>query len=251
MPGSPLVEVQYCQAESCSARPKAAMYCMRLCEVEMTAAMYCMRLCEVEMTVSSSWGSELLGKADGLGALLVDVCTGKAGELLRLPQGSHVLHEVVPGGDDGVLLDIVPTGVTAVQTALVSEVGRDPADLEAMSSEEAGPSLKVEHVMVHYFASRALRRMILASAEGEGRSHDSSCAFVEAVWDGALKGNCKQNGPKGAVPSTTAKEEEAKDTCTQTPGCTKHTARKTPAAKTPAAKTPAAKTPAVQNPAGR
>ena len=62
----------------------------------------------------------------------------------------------------GLLAEVSPAGVQQVQEAVAGLVarGKDEKEEEAKEAEEAGPapSRAHEHVMVHYFASRALRR---------------------------------------------------------------------------------------------
>ena len=65
----------------------------------------------------------------------------------------------------GLLAEICPKGVEAVQNAVAEVVGRsrddaDPSETSAAGVEGplAGPKGKQEHVMEQYYASRALRR---------------------------------------------------------------------------------------------
>ena len=65
----------------------------------------------------------------------------------------------------GLLMEICPAGVKRVQEVVAGIVGRgrDEVEVEAEVPSEgegpqAGPAPPQEHVMVHYFGSRALRR---------------------------------------------------------------------------------------------
>lgn len=62
----------------------------------------------------------------------------------------------------GLIAELAPQGVAAVQAAIVSEVASTAGDQDGAEEEEeeikgvAGP--QGEHVCTHYFASRAIRR---------------------------------------------------------------------------------------------
>ena len=66
----------------------------------------------------------------------------------------------------GLLAEICPKGVEAVQNAVAAVVGRGRDDVDPISESAAaggegplaGPKGKQEHVMEQYYASRALRR---------------------------------------------------------------------------------------------
>ena len=157
---------------------------------------------------------ELLGagKDSVGGALVAEVC-GRAGELIRSQLGGDVLVEVVRGGAGGVLWGSQEQGVRAVHEALVGEVAekRSSSSHAAAGAEGGGGQKKgkkrkgavpaadgeggeeqqqeQDHVLVSYFGSRALRRLVLASCE-EGEGGEGAKAFVELMWKKGLQGQC-------------------------------------------------------------
>lgn len=143
---------------------------------------------------------ELLGGGSGgLAAALAALCTQQAGQLIRSQHGSDVLVEVCRGGEGGVLeecLEDPAAALAAVHDALVAAVsgissssgdggsGREGGDSEPASQEQQEP------VLSHFFGSRALRRLVLASGES-GASGAAATAFTSKLWSGALQGMCK------------------------------------------------------------
>jgi pumilio family protein 6 len=133
---------------------------------------------------------ELLGKGDkSLTGALIKLCCEQTGSLLRSPAGCDVIAEVARGGDDGVLLDLDEAGVSRVHDAIVSCIASGPDDDKA--DDEAGPAPQQEHLLLHYYSSRALRRLVLASAE-DGRSGQCAAKFVHKLWSSVLQGQLKQ-----------------------------------------------------------
>lgn len=141
---------------------------------------------------------ELLSAGGAKGSLataLTALCAERAGPLLRHRYGNDVIAEVSRGGDGGVLTQICPDGVAAVHEAILAEAERSKDDVStagaAMGEDgAAGPAgPPMEHVLVDYFSSRALRRLVLASDEdGEG---SAAASFSAAFWLRVLDGRCK------------------------------------------------------------
>lgn len=137
---------------------------------------------------------ELLGGGGGasLAAALAQLCAQQAGRLIRSQHGSDVLAEVCRGGEGGLLegcLEAAPTSLADVHDALVAAVagGADAATASQQGSEGG----EQEPVLSHFFGSRALRRLVLASGDGGG-SGAAAGAFAAKLWAGALRGRCKQ-----------------------------------------------------------
>lgn len=134
------------------------------------------------------------GGASSLAVTLAAAVAEAAGSLLRGPHTCDLVVEVARGGDDGLLLELAPEGVAAVHEALVADACGEAAAAEAEEEDEegpAGPAPQAEEVFTHYYGSRALRRLILASEE-EGKGGEGARAFVEALWPKALAGQCKR-----------------------------------------------------------
>lgn len=72
----------------------------------------------------------------------------------------YTLTVLVANMVTGVLRELAPEGVSAVHDALIAEACRsqDEQAEDMEEDEEAGPAPKYEHVLVHYYGSRALRR---------------------------------------------------------------------------------------------
>ncbi|KAG1679299.1 hypothetical protein FOA52_009329 [Chlamydomonas sp. UWO 241] len=139
---------------------------------------------------------ELLGSGGAsLATALCAVVAECAGPLLRSPHGCAVVVEVARGGEGGLLSELCPDGVQAVQAAVAALVRRveDAPDESTAGGDDApgvasGPAPQQEHVMTQWHASRALRRLVL-SASGEGAAPPAAAA-VELLWASALRGRC-------------------------------------------------------------
>ena len=83
--------------------------------------------------------------------------------------------ELCRGGADGLLQELVPAAVSRVQEALAAEVGRAREGGQGGGGEEESAGTSEEHVMVDYYGSRALRRLVLLSTdEGWGGQVDGA-----------------------------------------------------------------------------
>lgn len=141
---------------------------------------------------------ELLGGGGGgasLAAALVQLCAERAGELIRSQHGSDVLVEVCRGGEGGLLegcLEGAGASLADVHDALVAAVacGAD-ATAAAAPQQDGQQGRQEEPVLSHFFGSRALRRLVLASGDGGG-SGAAAGAFAAKLWAGALRGHCRQ-----------------------------------------------------------
>ncbi len=71
-----------------------------------------------------------------------------------------------------------------VQEKLVKLIAKDSTKAKCAGSEDPGSD---EHVLVHYAASRTLRRMLLEGQEDKGARD-----LAGRIWDGALKGRCSE-----------------------------------------------------------
>ncbi|KAL4423682.1 hypothetical protein ABPG75_000983 [Micractinium tetrahymenae] len=140
----------------------------------------------------------LSGSGSGsLAAALAQMCAEQAGKLIRSQHGSDVLVEVCRGGEDGVLescLEGAGTSLADVHDTLVAAIAGSSSDAAAASQEdgeEEEAAGEQEPVLPHFFGSRALRRLVLASSDG-GSSGAAAGAFAGKLWAGALRGRCKQ-----------------------------------------------------------
>lgn len=149
---------------------------------------------------------ELLGSGpDSLGAQLVSLCAEHAVQLLANSVGSEVLVEVARGAAGGLLWQQHQAGVQAVHQALLQQLQQDVAALSSSGkqqpkqqkgkkgkgssgSEEAADA--AEPLLTHYYASRALRRLLLA-AGNDGDEGAAARAFAEQLWQQVLQGQCK------------------------------------------------------------
>jgi pumilio family protein 6 len=130
------------------------------------------------------------GGASSLAAALVALCTEQAAQLIRSQHGSDILVEVCRGGEGGLLEECLEDAAAlgAVHDALVAAV----ADRSGSGSEEEveeGEAKQKEPVLSHFFGSRALRRLVLASS-AEDASGAAAAAFCSKLWHGALQGHC-------------------------------------------------------------
>jgi pumilio family protein 6 len=135
---------------------------------------------------------ELLGGGGGsLAAALAELCEQRAAALLRSQHGSEVLVEACCGGQGGLLADCLQGGpaLAAVHDALVAAVAdgsAGPATGEA-GGQEAGEE---EPALSHFFGSRALRRLVLASTCDDAPAAAAAAEIVGKLWRGALRGRC-------------------------------------------------------------
>ncbi len=134
---------------------------------------------------------ELLGEGkDGLGAALIKLVGARAGALLRSATGAEVVVEVARGAEGGLLWQLQQAGVERVHDAIVRDVAGDAhGEGTGMEGEEAGPAPAAEPLLLNFFSSRALRRLVLASSD-EGPGGEGARAFVRSLWGRALKGRC-------------------------------------------------------------
>ncbi|KAK9810029.1 hypothetical protein WJX72_003629 [[Myrmecia] bisecta] len=143
---------------------------------------------------------EVLGSGSGsLSRVLTQAVAGEAGRLLRSSLGHDLAVEVARGGAAGLLQELDAEGVKAVHDAIVSEAACERPGPSNESQEEPGTSVQtVEHILEQYYSSRALRKLLLMGAV-EGPGGAAACDLATALWEGALKGRCKDwVGSKGA-----------------------------------------------------
>jgi pumilio family protein 6 len=167
---------------------------------------------------------ELLGSGPGsLSGGLVQLCAEQAPQLLASPVGSEVLVEVARGAGGGLLWQLQQDGVRAVHEALVQHIQQElasgssstPAAAAAAKQQQQQQSGKkkggkaqqaaadagagaddadtgvIEPLLTHYYASRALRRLLLAG-DSEGDEGAGARALAEELWSQALQGHCGQ-----------------------------------------------------------
>jgi pumilio family protein 6 len=141
---------------------------------------------------------ELLGGkgTEDLGTALCTLCSQSGADLLRSQHACDLVLEVCRGGDGGVLAACAGNAaVDAVHDALVAAAAESwaekagPAAAEGAAGAKEGSS--AEHVLVEYFSSRTLRRLVLASTDA-GTPGQLASTFVEKLWAGALQGKCAQ-----------------------------------------------------------
>lgn len=141
---------------------------------------------------------ELLGNGKpSLASSLIEVCHHRAGALMRSQQGCDVVVEVARGGAEGVLHTVDPEGVRKVHEALVAsalksrdQLQEDPQEVPEVASTSGGDRHPADELLVGYFSSRALRRLILMSTE-EGPGGEAAREFCDTFYKGVLQGRCK------------------------------------------------------------
>lgn len=105
------------------------------------------------------------------------------------------------------LADIAPDAISELHDALLSQAGRaadgseedyakgagpmDEDGDEEEDGEAAGPSGRQEHVLLQYYSSRTLRRLVLYATE-EGPGGELARQFSARLWKEVLSGRCKQ-----------------------------------------------------------
>jgi pumilio family protein 6 len=152
------------------------------------------------------------GGKDSLAAVLLALCAEQAGELLCSQVAADIVVEVARGAADGLLWELQQQGVEAVHAAVVQQVAADcsrvssqPAPAaagkkqkgkkgkgaDAAEQDAADAEQQQEPLLTQYFASRALRRLLLAGGS-EGADGAGARAFAQQLWQQALQGQCKQ-----------------------------------------------------------
>uniref|UniRef100_A0A061SK00 Pumilio homology domain family member 6 n=1 Tax=Tetraselmis sp. GSL018 TaxID=582737 RepID=A0A061SK00_9CHLO len=124
---------------------------------------------------------EVLGSGPGsLSESVVAAVEADAGALIRDFHGADCLVEVARGGEGATLAEVCSEGVERAQDMIVqmAAAARDHGD------DDAGGE---EHVLLNYVANRALRRLLIL-----GRTDETVRRFAQKLWDGALKGRCKE-----------------------------------------------------------
>jgi pumilio family protein 6 len=157
------------------------------------------------------------GGKDSLAAALLALCAEQAGQLLCNQVGADVVVEVARGAAGGLLWELQQQGVEAVHAAVVQQVAADcsrvanqpaPAatkkqkgkkgkaaevDADAGEQDAAEVEQQQEPLLTQYFASRALRRLLLAGgSEGADGAGAGARAFAQQLWQQALQGQCEQ-----------------------------------------------------------
>jgi len=114
----------------------------------------------------------------GLGKALVLHCSSAqaAKSLLSTQHAADVVVDVARGGTGGLLEEVVGVELINKVHAAIVEACMPP------------PSQGEVDVLQDYFGSRALKRLVLSSAES-ARGNAAS-RFVEVFWLGVLKGRC-------------------------------------------------------------
>lgn len=127
---------------------------------------------------------ELLGSGKGsLARSLLEAARSASEKLLQGKNSADLLMELVRGGSDDVLKEAEPDNLKAVHDAVVA--------LAAKSLPNTGEN----HVLLQFYSSRALRRLIIASsARGSdaGTGSASGDEFVANLWRGAFDGRCRE-----------------------------------------------------------
>lgn len=138
---------------------------------------------------------ELLGKgADSFGMALASACAANAGGLMRSHYGHDVIVEVARGGAGGVLWESCQPGLSAVQEGLIRDILGEVSNVDtdgAVGEPGSAPAAAAEPLLVNYFGSRALRRLVLASNEA-GHGGEGARSFVHSLWNKCLKGKCAE-----------------------------------------------------------
>ncbi|KAL0034219.1 hypothetical protein WJX77_003906 [Trebouxia sp. C0004] len=127
---------------------------------------------------------EILGEgASSFAGLLCKACKLNAADMLRDPQACDVIVEVAQAGSSGVLSTHHFSAVHEVREAIAQAA--TPAPVIAPKAGEE------EHVLMNYFSSRAVRRLIM-SASYHASEDGASTEFPMLLWEAALKGKCQQ-----------------------------------------------------------
>lgn len=142
---------------------------------------------------------EILGSGsspNSLGSALLSALATDADALLRTPAGGDLVVEAARGGGtDAILMHSHAEGVAklheavvaAIEKSLHAEGGKKKEKKEAKkkSEEDEEEEEKQECLLTHFYASRALRRLVLCGG-------DSAGAFSTLLWERVLRGNCSK-----------------------------------------------------------
>eukprot|EP00882_Tetradesmus_deserticola_P007752 GHRQ01008162.1.p1 GENE.GHRQ01008162.1~~GHRQ01008162.1.p1 ORF type:complete len:623 (+),score=334.69 GHRQ01008162.1:65-1933(+) len=156
------------------------------------------------------------GGKDSLATVLLALCAEQAGQLLCSQVSADVVVEVARGAAGGLLWELQQQGVEAVHAALVQQVAADcsrvagvakpaaagkqhdrkkgkaaAADAGAGEQYAAEQQQVQEPLLTQFFASRALRRLLLAGGS-DGADGAGARAFAQQLWKQGLQGQCQQ-----------------------------------------------------------
>lgn len=150
---------------------------------------------------------ELLGSGSSpssLGSALLRALAADAGALLRAPAGADLVVEAARGGGrDAILVEAGHAAgvarlheaiVCAIEKSLHAEGGRKGKKKQEEKKEKEAKKKKAddeeeeggeECLLTDFYASRALRRLVLSGG-------DSAGAFSSLLWERVLRGNCSR-----------------------------------------------------------
>ena len=159
---------------------------------------------------------EILGSGSSpssLGSALLRALAADASALLRTPAGADLVIEAARGGGrDAILLQgaagqeqgqghaegvskLHEAIVSAIEKGLHAEGGKKKKEKKDKKKEKEGEGEKKEEkkedeeeeecLLTHFYASRALRRLVLCGG-------DSAGAFSSLLWERVLRGNCSR-----------------------------------------------------------
>ncbi|KAL3132742.1 hypothetical protein ABBQ32_009245 [Trebouxia sp. C0010 RCD-2024] len=123
---------------------------------------------------------EILSEGAGsLAGSLCSTCSAHVADMLRDARACDVILEVATAGSSGVLSVHHAAGVSKVQQSIAEAAGSEPPVKDVEGVEE--------HVMLQYFSSRAIRRLVLTAYDSE-----HAMAFPKLLWQAAFQGRCQQ-----------------------------------------------------------
>lgn len=131
------------------------------------------------------------GGSSSLATALIKLCTEHAPQLMRSQHGSDILVEICRGGEGGLLEECLGEAglLGTAHDALVAAVVGSSADAAEGSKEEGMLAQLQDPALTHFFGSRALRRLVLASSATDA-SGAAAASFASKLWHGALQGRC-------------------------------------------------------------
>jgi len=135
---------------------------------------------------------ELLGSGKGsLAAALLAHCQAHTLEMLTSRTVADVVVELCQGDCSGGLWDACEADVRALHAAVAAAAAESTSGAAEGAETDVGPApAPAEPVLEHYFASRAILKMI-SGTKGDAGSAAARDAFCSALWEGAVQGRCK------------------------------------------------------------
>lgn len=148
----------------------------------------------------------------GLAKGLTETCIEHAGEFLRSPLGTDVIYEVAMGGLGGMLWTAVAPQLTTLHRAIASLATVPAVEDHLAGEDDTAGVAKDEHVLLQYFSSRTIRRLVLNARPPPEEVEAPS--FSRTLWSTALKGKLEM-WAKGHSSKVVSAYKDCADTSAQ------------------------------------